>query len=224
VSTLNYATRASNIKNAPTKNIDPKIREIQELKKKNKILQFELSNANKHIEFLTSMTTEQLQTFGNSLITETFGDSSEKPLKIDTSSPIKSRGKANFNKSSLATKGGSMAQSIGTSIGPHQTTSKISTQTSNTLMPPPKKKIRSKSKDLLSTIEKRETIDEIAKRKQFEDKMQLITREIKDMGKIKDVNSNDNFKDAMTRVTDLLKVNQMLRDETNNKEEIIKKK
>lgn len=69
MSTLNYATRASNIKNAPTKNVDPKIREIQELKKKNKVLQLELSNANKHIEFLTSMTSETLQTFGSTSIT-----------------------------------------------------------------------------------------------------------------------------------------------------------
>lgn len=72
VSTLNYATRASNIKNAPTKNIDPKIKEIQELKKKNKALQLELRNANNHIEFLTSLTSEQLQTFGIDLLTENF--------------------------------------------------------------------------------------------------------------------------------------------------------
>lgn len=38
VSTLNYATRASYIANAPKKNIDPKIREINNLKKKNKLL------------------------------------------------------------------------------------------------------------------------------------------------------------------------------------------
>lgn len=38
VSTLNYATRASYIENAPQKNIDPRIKEIQELKMKNALL------------------------------------------------------------------------------------------------------------------------------------------------------------------------------------------
>lgn len=42
VSTLNYATRASYIANAPKKNVDPKIREILELKKKNGLLELEL--------------------------------------------------------------------------------------------------------------------------------------------------------------------------------------
>jgi hypothetical protein len=35
-------------------------------------------------------------------------------------------------------------------------------------------------------------------------------------------NSN-RFTDAMTRVTDLLKVNQLLRDDNNNKDDIIRK-
>ena len=45
VSTLNYATRASYIANAPKKNIDARTREIQELKQKNKLLEVELKNA-----------------------------------------------------------------------------------------------------------------------------------------------------------------------------------
>ena len=35
VSTLNYATRAANITNLPMKNVDPKIKIINELKVKN---------------------------------------------------------------------------------------------------------------------------------------------------------------------------------------------
>ena len=42
ISTLNYATRASYIANAPTKNIDPKIREIEDLKKQKETLEIEL--------------------------------------------------------------------------------------------------------------------------------------------------------------------------------------
>lgn len=42
ISTLSYATRASYIANAPTKNIDPKIREIEELKKHKSTLEVEL--------------------------------------------------------------------------------------------------------------------------------------------------------------------------------------
>ena len=42
ISTLNYATRASHIANAPMKNIDPKVREIEELKKQKETLEIEL--------------------------------------------------------------------------------------------------------------------------------------------------------------------------------------
>lgn len=49
VSTLNYATRASYIANAPKKNIDARTREILDLKAKNKLLELELKNANEHI-------------------------------------------------------------------------------------------------------------------------------------------------------------------------------
>lgn len=55
VSTLNYATRASYIANAPKKNIDARTREILELKAKNKLLEVELKNANEHIQYLTSI-------------------------------------------------------------------------------------------------------------------------------------------------------------------------
>ena len=86
VSTLNYATRASYIANAPTKNIDPKIKEIQELKKMKETLEIELRTerqlrslmqdqlklANEHIEFLTKLTKEPLKQFGTELITDSF--------------------------------------------------------------------------------------------------------------------------------------------------------
>jgi chromosome segregation ATPase len=53
--------------------------------------------------------------------------------------------------------------------------------------------------------------------------MNMITNEINSMNKNRDDNSN-RFTDAMTRVTDLLKVNQMLRDESNSKDDTIRKK
>ena len=142
--------------------------------------------------------------------------------KIDTSSPVKIRGKGNTNNQLSVPKVGSFTQS--SSKGFQQTVaSGMSTQTETNLLPPPKKTVRAKSKDLLASLEKRESIDEIAKRKQFEEKMQLITSEIKGMSK-NSVSKSNRFKDAMTRVTDLLKVNQMLRDETNGKEDIIRGK
>lgn len=84
ISTLNYATRASYIANAPTKNIDPKIKEIQELKKQKHTLEIELKAerqlrgllqdqlklANDHIEYLTKLTNEPLKEFGKDLINE----------------------------------------------------------------------------------------------------------------------------------------------------------
>jgi len=235
ISTLNYATRASNIKNAPTKNIDPKIREINELKKKNKALQLELRNANSHIEYLTSLTQEELQTFGTNLIPDNLPGSSgrlTKPDKLESLSPVKSRGNGVQaiapTMPMLESKSQATFTSIGTSIGgsiptSHMTTGGITTHTEKISSNKKKGKKRNKSKDFLAKVEKRESIDEIAKRKQFEDKMHMITSEIKGMNMNRD-NTNTNFKDAMTRVTDLLKVNQMLRDETNSKEEIIKHK
>ena len=49
ISTLNYATKASFITNIPTKNEDPKMRQVNELKEKVKNLEKELADANKHI-------------------------------------------------------------------------------------------------------------------------------------------------------------------------------
>ena len=61
ISTLNYATKASFIANAPTQNIDPKIRLILELKEKVAKLQKELESANKHIQFLTDLTNDPIK-------------------------------------------------------------------------------------------------------------------------------------------------------------------
>jgi kinesin family protein 4/21/27 len=55
LSTLNYAARASLISNIPTKNIDPRLMEIDDQKKKIDTLEKELRSANHHIEFLTQM-------------------------------------------------------------------------------------------------------------------------------------------------------------------------
>jgi hypothetical protein len=49
ISTLNYATKASFISNIPTKNEDPKMRQVNELKEKVARLERELAQANKHI-------------------------------------------------------------------------------------------------------------------------------------------------------------------------------
>ena len=78
-STLNYATRAANISNIPVKNVDPKIRIINELKvsyrhkskqvqNKVRMLQIELKNANEHIAFLTNLTGEKPKLFGLTLM------------------------------------------------------------------------------------------------------------------------------------------------------------
>ena len=49
LSTLNYATKASFISNAPTKNEDPKMKVVSELKDKVARLEKELAQANNHI-------------------------------------------------------------------------------------------------------------------------------------------------------------------------------
>ena len=227
LSTLNYATRASNIANAPTKNIDPKIREIQELKKKNKALQLELHNANKHIEFLTSLTSEQLQTFGSSLISDKIRNKDDKTELLEMPSPLKSNAKSLSSNGPTVPKVATKTQSIGgTSTGYFQSNSGMSTQTENRMFPiqqQKKKSARSKSKQPNLLVEKRESIEDIAKRKKFEEKMHLITNEINSMNKNREDTSN-RFTDAMTRVTDLLKVNQMLREDCNVKEDTIRKK
>lgn len=227
ISTLSYATRASYIANEPTKNIDPKIREIQELKKKNKALQLELKDANKHIEFLTSLTSEQLKTFGMGLIGEELRDEDIEPAQILASSPLKARGKSTAIEPLAVPKPLTKTHSISTSVGGPGPSplgvSGMSTQTDTKLMLPRKKSARGHSKDMLMTIEKRESIEDISQRKQFEEKMLLIANEITNMSKNRDAASN-RFTDAMNRVTDLLKVNQMLRDESNSKEDTIRKK
>jgi hypothetical protein len=225
ISTLNYATRASYIANAPTKNIDPKIREIQELKLKNKALQLELLNANKHIEFLTSLTSEKLQTFGDNLVTDKVKDLDEDFPVEEMSSPIKSKGKMN-SKSIPTVPKVSKTMSIGTNVAMtsnqnHLFATGISQPNKSPL--PLKNSARQRSTDPFLSVEKRESIEDIAQRRQFEEKMKLITSEIANLSKSRKADST-RFSDAMNRVTDLLKVNQMLRDESGMKEEIIRKK
>ena len=55
-STLSYASKASFISNKPIKNDDPKLRQIEDLKRQVKILTEELANANETIAFLSSLT------------------------------------------------------------------------------------------------------------------------------------------------------------------------
>ena len=67
LSTLNYASRASQISNLPTKNIDPKMVIMNEQKRKIIDLDKELRNANMHIQNLSllnndkDLTIEKLQ-------------------------------------------------------------------------------------------------------------------------------------------------------------------
>jgi kinesin family protein 4/21/27 len=49
ISTLNYAAKASLISNLPTKNVDPKLIQLNEFKKKMHDLEVELRQANEHI-------------------------------------------------------------------------------------------------------------------------------------------------------------------------------
>ena len=53
LSTLNYASRASQISNLPTKNVDPKMLIMNDQKKKIGDLEKELKNANDHIQNLS---------------------------------------------------------------------------------------------------------------------------------------------------------------------------
>jgi len=68
ISTLNYATRAGDIANIPEKNIDPKIKIINDLKHKIRMLQIELKLANEHIEHLSHLTGENPRAFGLNLM------------------------------------------------------------------------------------------------------------------------------------------------------------
>lgn len=60
ISTLNYATKATYIQCEPVKNDDPKNILIKELKAEVAKLKQELSQANQHIQFLTSLTNKQI--------------------------------------------------------------------------------------------------------------------------------------------------------------------
>lgn len=53
VSTLNYAARASLISNAPMKNVDQNVVQLQQTKNKIQDLEKELRQANEHVQFLT---------------------------------------------------------------------------------------------------------------------------------------------------------------------------
>jgi len=65
--------------------------------------------------------------------------------------------------------------------------------------------------------------NDIKKREEFESKMKLIAKEIGSLSMTGGNDGSNRFTDAMTRVTDLLKVNQLLRDDNNNKDDIIRK-
>ena len=64
MSTLNYAARASLISNVPTKNIDPRLLEIDDQKKKIHELEKELKNANNHIQYITQMNDDRGRRIG----------------------------------------------------------------------------------------------------------------------------------------------------------------
>ena len=64
-STLLYAAKAGAIKNKPVKNDDPKTKQIEELKGQVKLLTSELMKANQHIEFLSNLTGQKIERFGN---------------------------------------------------------------------------------------------------------------------------------------------------------------
>lgn len=231
LSTLNYATRASYIANAPTKNIDPKIKEIQELKIKNKLLQIELQNANKHIEFLTSLTSESLKTFGTTLISNQNAESgdliTEDISNSSGSNMLKIPQINSISQSPSVSKGTGTSTSSGTKTM-FKTNSGLPAQTELSTLPKvnnksKQKSVRAKSKDPLFETEQMITKQELQTKQEFNKKMSMISNEIAAIGFNKEGTSS-RFTDAMTRVTDLLKVNQLLRDESSAKEEIIRKK
>ncbi|KAL4471134.1 hypothetical protein ABPG72_019076 [Tetrahymena utriculariae] len=88
ISTLNYATQAGFITNQPVRNEDPRIKQINILKSKNSELIKELHKANEHIAFLSSLTNQTMQVFGQDYMNgKTFSPSGNKQKKI--SSPSK---------------------------------------------------------------------------------------------------------------------------------------
>ena len=58
LSTLTYATKAASIQCEPTKNDDPQVSKIKELKVEVKKLKAELDKADKHIQFLSQLTNQ----------------------------------------------------------------------------------------------------------------------------------------------------------------------
>ena len=68
VSTLTYAAKAAQIANTPIRNDDPKTKQIEELKSHVKLLTHELLRANQHIQFLSNLTGQKAETFGDGLI------------------------------------------------------------------------------------------------------------------------------------------------------------
>ncbi|EAS07064.1 kinesin motor catalytic domain protein (macronuclear) [Tetrahymena thermophila SB210] len=68
MSTLNYATKASQISNEPVKNEDPKNRLIAELKAKIEELTKDLARANEHIAFLSKFSTENINKYGTDIL------------------------------------------------------------------------------------------------------------------------------------------------------------
>lgn len=100
----------------------------------------------------------------------------------------------------------------------------MSTQTETkafTIVAP--KATRGKSIDVGIEVEKRNQ-KEASQKDDFEKKMKQIVNEITTLKTEAKEDSSNRFTDAMTRVTDLLKVNQLLRDENNAKEDTIRKK
>ena len=94
ISTLTYATKASYIHNEPTRNDDPKVKLIMELKAKIQSLQNELKAANDHIAFLTQMGggaagapgSENYKQFGVPTLPKTV-ESSKMPTTLNTIQP-----------------------------------------------------------------------------------------------------------------------------------------
>jgi hypothetical protein len=68
VSTLTYASKAAQIANTPIRNDDPKTKQIEELKQHVKLLTSELLRANQHIQFLSQLTGQKAEVFGDGLI------------------------------------------------------------------------------------------------------------------------------------------------------------
>ncbi|CDW84931.1 kinesin motor domain containing protein [Stylonychia lemnae] len=71
LSTLMYASKAAMISNTPIRNDDPKTKQIEELKQQVKILTAELQRANQHIQYLSNLTGQKAEVFGEGMIKNT---------------------------------------------------------------------------------------------------------------------------------------------------------